>query len=134
MYRIVLAALVAFVPTLVLAAEAEDNEGTAILNVKTVPDRAEIIVDSETAGVAPIHRLLLSPGEHVISASFANGDRVDKNVVLESGKTDYLYFIMNEGNGKGWFSERDALIGFVLFWGVTGISFLIWFTSADWGY
>ncbi len=134
MYRVMLAALITFTPTLVLAAETEVNEATAILNVKTVPDSAEIAVDSEEVGVAPITGLVLPPGEYVISACFAGGDPIDKNVVLEPGKTDYLYFIMNEGDGKGWFVERDALIGFVLFWGITGISFLIWFTSADWGY
>jgi hypothetical protein len=131
-YRVILAVLVAFMPTLVLAAETEENEKAAVLNVKTVPDNAEIAVNSEEVGVAPITGLILPPGEYAVSASFADRDPIDKNVILESGKTDYLYFILNEGDGKSWFSERDALIGFVLFWGITGLSFLIWFTSIDW--
>jgi hypothetical protein len=119
---------------LVLAAEVEDAKKNAYLNVNTVPDGVEIVVGNELVGSTPISRLAFPPGEYRVGALFPGGERAEKNVALVAGTTTDVRFYSVEGAGKGWFSERDALIGFALVWGITGISFLIWFTTAAWEY
>lgn len=135
MCRIMLGTIIALTPTLVLAAEAEGLEKPAYLKVETVPDGVEIVVDNEIVGLTPISRLVFPPGEYRVSALFPGRERVEKGVVLEAGTTTDVRFYSTEGNGKGegWFSERDALIGFGLVWGLMGLSILIAFSKADFG-
>ncbi|UCE27840.1 MAG: PEGA domain-containing protein [Candidatus Coatesbacteria bacterium] len=130
MHRIMLATLVAFTPTLVLAAEVEETESTAYLNVNTVPDGIEIVVDNEIVGLTPISRMTFPAGKYSVGALFHGWERVEKDVTLEAGTTTDVRFYSVGEDEKGWFSERDALIGFAAVWGIAGISFLIWFTTA----
>lgn len=125
--------MVAFTPALALAAEVDKSETPAYLNVNTIPDGVEIIINNETVGFAPISRLAYPPGEYRISASFSGRERLEKDVVLETGTTTAVSFYYVGEDEKDWFSERDALVGFVLVWGITGIAFLHWFMTADWG-
>jgi hypothetical protein len=135
MCRIILGIIVALTPTLVLAAEVENLEKPAYLKVETVPDGVEIMVDNEIVGLTPILRLAFPSGEYSIGALFPGGERAEKNVALEAGTTTDVrfYSVEGEGNEKGWFSGRDALISFALVWGLMGFSILIAFSEADFG-
>jgi hypothetical protein len=132
MYCVILAALVAFVPTLVLAVETEKVEELASLNVETVPYSAEIKVNSETIGNAPIRDLPLSPGFYIISASFDETVLIEKTVILKTGAATDVWFYATEGAGGSWFRTRDFLIGVGLFWGVIGLYVAIIFNTGDW--
>lgn len=136
MDRLILAVLIAFVPVLALAAETEDTEKPASLNVKTVPDNAEIAVNSEAVGVAPVRGLVLTPDEYAVTVFFAGSEPVEKNIVLEAGTTTDVRFYLNKGDGndEGWFSGRDWLFGFALFWGVLGLSLVIINWDKGWGF
>lgn len=133
MCRIILGIIVVLTPTLVLAAEIEDAEKNAYLNVETVPDGVEIVVDNEIVGLTPILRLAFPPGEYRVSALFPGRERVEKSVILEAGTTADVRFYSVGGDDKGWFSERDALAGFALVWGLMGFSILIAISEADFG-
>ena len=130
MFRILFAVIIALTPTLVLAAEVEGLGKIAYLKVETVPDGVEIVVDNEIVGLTPILRLAFPPGEYRVSALFPGRERIEKSVVLEAGTTTDVRFYSVEGDEKGWFSERDALIGFGLVWGLMGLSILIAFSKA----
>jgi hypothetical protein len=131
--RVILVAVTALTPTWVLAGEINDTEKPAYLNVETTPDGVEIILNNETVGFAPISRLAFPPGEYRVSALFPGRERVEKDVVLETGTTTAVNFYSVGESEKGWFSERDALIGFGLVWCLMGFSILIGFSKADFG-
>ncbi|UCE27844.1 MAG: hypothetical protein JSW52_03570 [Candidatus Coatesbacteria bacterium] len=131
MYRIVLAVLVAFTPTLVLAAETEKAEEPATLNVVTVPGYVEIKVNSETIGFAPIRDFALPSGEHVISASFNETEPIEKTVFLVPGVTTDVWFYSADGTGDGWFRGRDYLIGIGLFGIALGLGLVIGFNVVE---
>jgi len=133
MFPIVMGTIIALTPTLVLAAEVEDTEKNAYLNVETVPDGVEIVVGNEIIGLTPISRLAFPPGKYNVSALFSGRERVEKEVTLEAGTTTDVRFCFAEGREKGWFSERDGLIGFALVWGIGGLLILRAFTTADMG-
>jgi len=134
MYRITLAALIAFAPALVIAAETEKAEEPAKLNVVTVPGYVEIKVNSETIGFAPIRDFALPSGEYVISAYFNETEPIEKDVFLVPGAPTDVWFYSSDGAGGSWFRTRDFLIGVGLFWGVLGLTVAIVFSTADWGY
>jgi hypothetical protein len=132
MSRILLVLLVAFTPTLVLALEVEVTENLANLNIKTVPTNAEITLNSETIGMAPIRDLILPSGEYTICALLSGWEPIERNVVLEAGTTTDVRFHLAK-DVKGWFRARDAYIGFGLFWVVLGLSVAFWLGTADMG-
>lgn len=133
MGRVLLTALIAFTPTLVIALEAETTKELADLNIKTVPDNAEITLDSEKIGVAPISDLILPPGEYTIRVLLSGWDPIERNVVLEPGTTTDVRFHLVKKGGKGWFRARDAYIGFGFFWVVLGMSVAFWLGTVDMG-
>jgi hypothetical protein len=132
MYRVMLAALVAFVPTLILAADTLEVTELATLNVVTVPGYAEIKVNSETIGFAPIRDLAMPSGEYVISAFFDENEPIEKNITLTPGDATDVWFYATEGAGRSWFRTRDFLIGVGVFWGVIGLYVAIIFNTGDW--
>jgi hypothetical protein len=133
MFRICLAVIIVLTPTLVLAAGVEESEGTAYLNVRTVPDGVEVVVGSEIVGLSPISRLTFPAGEYRVGALFLGRERVERDVILEAGTTTDVRFYSTEGKKERWFSERDGLIGFALVWGIGGLLILRAFATADLG-
>jgi hypothetical protein len=133
MFRILFAVIIGLTPTLALAAEVDNEEKNAYLNVETVPDGVEIVVGNEIVGSTPIYRLAFPPGEYRVGALFHGWERVEKGVILEAGNTTDVRFYSVEGDEEGWFSERDGLIGFAIVWGIGGLLILRAFATADFG-
>jgi hypothetical protein len=138
-FILALSVLVILTPLTALAAETETEgpsappEEQAELSVKTDPPGAVVAVDSKYVGTSPANGLGLPAGEYSVGVYLDGYVPLESAVVLKSGETTEMEFVLSRGPESGWFSVANFLEGVVLISGAIALTIVIGLSTADFG-